>query len=67
MQWKAVEQYFTVVLIVNPLALRVKPWAIHSFLTFDSMYRILKCDHSLHGKLLRSTLLLFFNLSEASS
>ena len=26
---------------------RVKSWVIQSFLTFDSMYRTLKCDHSL--------------------
>ena len=37
--WKAVEQYFTVVLFVNPLTPRVKPWVIQSFLTFDSMDR----------------------------
>ena len=37
--WKAVKQYFTVVLFVNPLTPRVKPWVIQSFLTFDSMYR----------------------------
>ena len=43
--WKAVEQYFIVVLFVNPLTPRVKPWAIQSSLTFDSMYRTLKCDH----------------------
>ena len=43
--WKAVEQYFTVVLFVNPLTPRVKPWVIQSFLTFDSMDRTLKCDH----------------------
>ena len=35
--WKAVEQYFTVVLFVNPLTPRVKPWVIQIFLTFDSM------------------------------
>ena len=35
------------VLFVNPLTPRVKPWVIQSFLTFDSMYRTLKCDHSL--------------------
>ena len=45
--WKAVEQYFTVVLFVNPLTPRVKPWVIQSFLTFDSMDRTLKCDHLL--------------------
>ena len=38
----AVEQYFTVVLFVNPLTSRVKPWVIQSFLTFDSMDRTLK-------------------------
>ena len=47
--WKAVEQYFTVVLFVNPLTRRVKPWVIDSFLTFDSMDRTLKCDHSLES------------------
>ena len=26
---------------------RVKPWAMQSFLTFDSIDRTLKCDHSL--------------------
>ena len=31
--WKAVEQYFTVVLFVNPLTPRVKHWVIQSFLT----------------------------------
>ena len=35
--WKAVDQCFTVVLFVNPLTLRVKPWVMQSFLTFDSM------------------------------
>ena len=40
--WKAVEQYFTVVLFVNPLTPRVKPWVIQSFLSFDSMDRSLK-------------------------
>ena len=47
--WKAVEQYFTVVLFVNPLTPRVKPWVIQSFLTFDSMDKTLKCDHSLES------------------
>ena len=47
--WKAVEQYFTVVLFVNPLTPRVKPWVIQSFLTFDSMDRTVKCDHSLES------------------
>ena len=40
--WKAVELYFTVVLFVNPLSPRVKPWVIQSFLTFDLMDRTLK-------------------------
>ena len=60
--WKAVEQYFTVVLFVNPLTRRVKPWVIQSFLNFDSMDRILECDH-----LLESTLMgccLFFDLTQ---
>ena len=35
--WKAVEQYLTVVLFVNPYTPRVKPWVIQSFLTFDSV------------------------------
>ena len=47
--WKAVEQYFTVVLFVNPLTARVKPWVIQSFLTFDSMTRTLMYDHSLES------------------
>ena len=47
--WKAVEQYFTVVLFVNPLTPIVKPWVIQSFLTFDSMDKTLKCDHSLES------------------
>ena len=33
----------------NPLTPRVKPWVIQSFLTFDSMDRTLKCDHSLES------------------
>ena len=37
------------VLFVNPLTPRVKPWVIQSFLTFDSMDRIIKCDHSLEN------------------
>ena len=47
--WKAVEQYFTVMLFVKPLTARVKPWVIQSFLTFDSMDRTRddKCDHSI--------------------
>ena len=47
--WKAVEQYFTVVLFVNPLTPSVKPWVIQSFLTLDSLDRALKCDHSLES------------------
>ena len=47
--WKAVEQYFTVVLFVNPLTPRVKPRVIQSVLTFDSMYRTLKYEHSLES------------------
>ena len=37
--WNVVEQYFTVVLFVNPLTPRVKLWVMQSFLTFDSMDR----------------------------
>ena len=37
------------VLFVNPLTPRVKPWVIQSFLTFDSMKRTLKCDHLLES------------------
>ena len=44
--WKATEQYFTVVLFVNPLTPRMKPWVIQSFLTLNSMDRTLKCYHS---------------------
>ena len=40
-RWKAVEQYFTVVLFVNPLTPRVKPWVIQSSLTLDSVDRTL--------------------------
>ena len=47
--WNAVEQYFTVVLFINPLTPRVKPWVIHSFLTLDSVDRTLKCDHSMES------------------
>ena len=47
--WKAVEQHFTVVLFVNPLTTRVKPWVIQSSLSFDFMYRTLKCDRSLES------------------
>ena len=46
--WKAVENHF-VVLFINPLTPRVKPWVIQSFLTIDSMDRTLKCDHSLES------------------
>ena len=47
--WKTVEQYFTVVLFVNPTPW-VKSWrVIQSFLTFDSMDRTLNCDHSLES------------------
>ena len=35
--------------LFNPLTSRVKPWVIQSFLTFDSMDRTLKCDHSLES------------------
>ena len=38
--WKAVEQYLTVVLFLNPLtprAVSAKPWLILSLPTFDSM------------------------------
>ena len=52
--WKAVAHYFTVVMFVNPLTPRVKPWVIQSFLTFDSMDRLLKCDH------------LFFNFPQSA-
>ena len=52
--WKAVDQYFIVVLFLNPLIPRVKPWVIQSFPTFDSINRALKCDHSF-GKLLSFT------------
>ena len=56
--WKAVERYFTVVLFVNPLTPRVKPWVIQSFLIFDN-----NCDHSFES----CTLLwccLFFNFTK---
>ena len=59
--WKAVEQYFTVMLFVNPLTPRVKPWVIQSSLTFDSMDRILKCDHSLEAVEQYFTVILFVN------
>ena len=35
--------------LFNLLTYRVKPLVIQSFLTFDSMYRTLKCDHSLES------------------
>ena len=63
--WKAVEQYFPVVLFVNPLTPRVKPCVIQHFLTFDSMDRTLTWPFI--GMLLSSTLLrccLFFNFSQ---
>ena len=50
--WKAVEQYFAVVLFVfnfNPLTPRVKPWVTRSFVAFDSMDRTVKCDHLLES------------------
>ena len=50
--WKAVEQYFTVVLFVNPLTPRVKPWVTQSFLTFEQNSKV--CLFI--GKLLSSTL-----------
>ena len=34
---------------LNPLTPRVKPLVIKNFLTFDSMNRTLKCDHSLES------------------
>ena len=47
--WKAVEQYFTVVLFVNPLTPSMKPCVIQSFLTFDPIDRTLKCDRTLES------------------
>ena len=41
----------------NPLTLRVKPWMIQSFITFDSMDKNLKCHHSL------KSVVLFFNFT----
>ena len=35
--------------LFNPLTSSVKPWVIQSFLTFDSMDKTLKCDHSLEN------------------
>ena len=34
---------------INPLTQTVKPGVIQGFLTFDSMYRTFKCDHSLES------------------
>ena len=34
---------------VDPSTPRLKPWVIQSFLTFDSMYRTLQCNHSLES------------------
>ena len=39
---------FTVELF-NPFTPRVKSWVIQSFLTYDSMNRTLKCNHSLEN------------------
>ena len=36
-------------LLFNPLTPRMRPWVIQSFLTFDSMDRTQKCDHSLES------------------
>ena len=36
-------------LFVNPSIPKVKAWVMVSFLTFDSMDRTLKCDHSLES------------------
>ena len=47
------------VLFVNPLTPRVKPWVIQIFLTFDSMDRALKCDHSLKAVEQYFTVVLF--------
>ena len=35
--------------LINPLTSRVKPWMTQSFVTFESMDRTLKCDHSLES------------------
>ena len=52
------------VVFVNPLAPRVKPLMIQSFVTFDSMDRTFKCDHSLESAVvLRSTVCNFGKLS----
>ena len=34
---------------LDHLTPEVKPWVVHSFLTFDSMDRTLECDHSLES------------------
>ena len=47
--WKAVEQFFAVVLFGNPLTPSLKPWVIQSFLTFDSMDKTIACDHSMES------------------
>ena len=64
--WKDVEQYFTVVLFVNPLTPRVNPWVIQSFLSFDSMDRTLNCDHSLEScrAVLYCGAVCFFNFTQ---
>ena len=54
--WKAVEQYFTVVLFVDSLAPRVKPWVIQ---TFDSMDRVLTYDAFISKLLSKFTVVLF--------
>ena len=40
---------FYCIFLRNPLTPRVKLWLMQSFLTFDSMDRTLKCDHSLES------------------
>ena len=60
--WKVVDKNFTVVLFVNPLTPREKPWIIQSFVTFDSMYRTLKCDHSLESSEQYFTVVLFVSI-----
>ena len=45
---------------VNPLTPRVELWVIQSFLTFDSMDRALKYDHSLKNCTLPWCCLFFF-------
>ena len=34
---------------MKPLTPRVKPWVIKSLLTFDTVDKTLKCDHSLES------------------